>query len=309
VALEEFTRMRPNARIINLETSVTRSEDYAPKGINYRMSPSNTACLTAAGIDCCALANNHVLDWGRRGLLDTLETLAHLRIKTVGAGHNLREASAPAVVDIAEERRLLVFSYGCATSGIPGNWAATIERPGVNLLIEISEKTASQVAEDIARMRRPDDLGVVSMHWGANWGYEIPDAQRRFAHALIERTNVSVIHGHSSHHPKAIEVYRDRLILYGCGDFLNDYEGIAGYETFRDDLVLMYFIDIAPTGILAALELVPLQIRKFQLIRPSADDIRWLHQTLDRECRKFESVVAMKPQGYFTLSWEPHNSP
>ena len=55
---------------------------------------------------------------------------------------------------------------------------------------------------------------VVSVHWGANWGYEIPDAQRRFAHALIDRTNVSVIHGHSSHHPRAIDVYRDRLILY-----------------------------------------------------------------------------------------------
>jgi poly-gamma-glutamate synthesis protein (capsule biosynthesis protein) len=309
VALDEFTRMRPKARIINLETSITHSEDCAPKGINYRMSPANAACLTAAGIDCCVLANNHVLDWGHRGLLDTLETLSHLRIKAAGAGHNLREASAPAVLDIAEERRLLVFSYGCVTSGIPDNWAATDERPGVNLLTEISEKTASQVAEDIAHTRRPDDLVVVSMHWGANWGYEIPDAQRRFAHALIHRANVWVIYGHSSHHPKAIEVYQDRLILYGCGDFLNDYEGIAGHETFRDDLVLMYFVDIDLTGTLAALKLVPLQIRKFQLVRPSEDDIRWLHQALDRECRKFGSAVATKPQGYFTLSWEAGNPP
>jgi len=309
VALDEFACMRPTTRVINLETSITRSEDYAPKGINYRMSPANADCLRAAGIDCCMLANNHVLDWGRRGLLDTLETLAHLRIKTAGAGHNLREASAPAVLDIAEERRLLVFSYGCVTSGIPGNWAATNERPGVNLLTEISEKTASEVAEDIARTRRPDDLVVVSMHWGANWGYEIPDAQRHFAHALIDRANVSVIHGHSSHHPKAIEVYRDRLILYGCGDFLNDYEGIAGYERFRDDLVLMYFADIAPAGTLAALEIAPLQIRKFQLVRPSADDVSWLHQVLDREYRKFGSAVAAKPQGGFTVSWGVRNPP
>ena len=181
------------------------------------------------------------------------------------------------------------------------NWPATNERPGVNLLTEISDNAASEAAEDIARTRRPDDLVVVSMHWGANWGYEIPDAQRRFAHALIDRINVSVIHGHSSHHPKAIEVYRDRLILYGCGDFLNDYEGIAGYEKFRDHLVLMYFVDIAPAGTLAALEVVPLQIRKFQLVRPSADDICWLHQVLDRG--KFGSAVAGKPQGRLTLSW------
>ena len=70
-ALDEFKRMRPDARIINLETSITRSEDYARKGINYRMSPKNADCLKAAAIDCCVLGNNHILDWGRRGLLDT----------------------------------------------------------------------------------------------------------------------------------------------------------------------------------------------------------------------------------------------
>ena len=88
-ALDEFNRLRPVARIINLETSITRSDDYAPKGINYRMSPENADCLKAAAIDCCVLGNNHVLDYGRRGLLDTLETLARLKIKIAGAGRNL----------------------------------------------------------------------------------------------------------------------------------------------------------------------------------------------------------------------------
>ncbi len=76
-ALDEMNRMRPDARIINLETSITHSEDYVPKGINYRMSPENADCLQAAAIGCCVLGNNHVLDWNRRGLLDTLATLQH----------------------------------------------------------------------------------------------------------------------------------------------------------------------------------------------------------------------------------------
>ena len=117
--LGEFERMQPDARIINLETSITRSEDYAPKGINYRMSPENADCLKAAAIDCCVLGNNHILDWGRRGLLDTLATLEHLQIKTSGAGRNLGEASAPAVLDIAGNGRVLVFSFACVTSGTP----------------------------------------------------------------------------------------------------------------------------------------------------------------------------------------------
>ena len=60
---------RPDARIVNLETSITRRDDCdREKGIHYRVSPENAACLAAARIDVCALANNHVLDWGTAGL-------------------------------------------------------------------------------------------------------------------------------------------------------------------------------------------------------------------------------------------------
>ncbi len=304
-ALDEFNRVRPDARIINLETSITRSEDYAKKGINYRMSPDNADCLKVAAIDCCVLGNNHILDWGRRGLLDTLATLQHLKIKTAGAGRNLGEASAPAVLNIAKNGRVLVFSFAFVTSGTPRTWIASSENPGVNLLTELSEAGALRVADQIARTRSSSgDLIIVSVHWGPNWGYDIPHQQRRFAHALIDKANVSIVYGHSSHHPKAIEVYRDRLILHGCGDFLNDYEGIRGYEEYRDDLVLMYFADIEPAGTLAALEIVPLQIRNFQLVRPSKQDSYWMQHTLDRESQKFGVGVASGPERRLTLSWK-----
>jgi poly-gamma-glutamate capsule biosynthesis protein CapA/YwtB (metallophosphatase superfamily) len=303
-ALDEFARMRPHSRIINLETSITHSEDYEPKGINYRMSPENTECLRAAAIDCCVLGNNHILDWGRGGLLETLATLEEFQIKSAGAGKNLAQAGAPAALDISRDRRFLVFSFACVTSGIPHSWTAASDRPGVNFLTKISEETVLRVAEEIARMRGPNDLVIVSVHWGPNWGYAVPDAQRSFAHTLIDRAGVSIVHGHSSHHPKAIEVYRDRLVLYGCGDFLNDYEGISGYEKYRDDLVLMYFADIEPAGTLAALEIVPLQIRKFQLVYPSKDDICWMQHTLDRECRRFGTCIEVQPDRYLTLRWK-----
>jgi poly-gamma-glutamate synthesis protein (capsule biosynthesis protein) len=75
-ALAELERVRPDARIVNLETAVTVSSDPWPeKRIHYRMHPANVPCLTAAKIDCCVLANNHVLDWGHAGLEETLAAL------------------------------------------------------------------------------------------------------------------------------------------------------------------------------------------------------------------------------------------
>ena len=302
-ALNELNLRQPDARIINLETSITRREDFVRKGINYRMSPENAVCLRAADIDCCVLANNHVLDWGRVGVIDTLDTLDRLQINFAGAGRDLQEASTPAVLDISGKGRVLIFAFACPTSGAPRSWLATPKLSGVNILSDLSAAAVRQIAEQVARVRQLKDVAIVSLHWGPNWGYDIPGEQRSFAHALIE-AGIAVIYGHSSHHAKAIEAYRDGLILYGCGDFLNDYEGITGYETYRSDLGLMYFVDVVPeSGALVALEIVPLLIRKFQLIRSSSRDIDWVQQTLDRESCRFGARVELKPSGALALNW------
>jgi poly-gamma-glutamate synthesis protein (capsule biosynthesis protein) len=237
--LAELARVAPDVRIVNLETSVTASDDYwRGKGINYRMHPENIESLMAARLDVCSLANNHVLDYGYPGLVDTLETLARVGLKHAGAGRNLTEAQAPAIVALAGGTRVIVFAFGTETSGIPSNWAARADRPGVDLLPDLSEATAARIVERVRQARRERDLVVASIHWGSNWGYDVGSEQVRFAHRLVDG-GVDLVHGHSSHHPRPIELYRSRLILYGCGDFINDYEGIEGYEQFRDDLVLM----------------------------------------------------------------------
>ncbi len=123
-ALAELGRSKPNLRIINLETTITRSDDYLDKGINYRMSPENAKCLAAAGVDCCVLANNHMLDWGPSGLADTVTALQRLKIKSVGAGRNHAEAEAPAVLSVAGKGRVLGFplrfqAAGPRAAGVP----------------------------------------------------------------------------------------------------------------------------------------------------------------------------------------------
>ncbi len=304
-ALEELERFRPHVRIINLETSVTRSDDALPKGINYRMHPANIPCVTAAGIDCCALANNHILDWGRAGLEETLDTLSHAGLKPVGAGRDLAQAAASAVLDVPDRGRVVVFAFGSTTSGIPGDWAATAQRPGVNLLHNLSPETVRKIAEGVESVKRRRDIVVASIHWGGNWGYGIPSRQTRFARALVDEAGVDVVHGHSSHHVKGIEVYRDRPIIYGCGDLLTDYEGIGGYEQFRGDLGLMYFPALDPcTGRLLRFEATPTRVRRFRLHRASGEEAIWLCKVLQRECAPFGVRAVLREDNTVQLHWD-----
>ncbi len=305
-ALEELEQLQPDLRLINLETSVTTSDDYwEGKGIHYRMHPENVLSLTAAKIDYCSLANNHVLDWGYAGLIETLDTLKKVNINCAGAGLNLQEAETPAVMEVEGKGRVIVFSYGLETSGIPFSWAASEDKPGVNLLENLSEQTIQHINAKVEAVKQTGDIVVASIHWGSNWGYEIPPEQTEFAHKLIDEAGVDVIHGHSSHHVKGIEVYKEKIIIYGSGDFLNDYEGIGGYENFRNDLALMYFVSVDPsTGKLVHLQMTPIQIKHFKANRASRADALWLRDVLNRESKKFGTRVEMNHDNTLTLRWD-----
>jgi hypothetical protein len=170
-ALAEVARVRPDAWIANLETAVTASGDRAAKGIHYRMHPANAACLAASGVDLWTLANNHVLDWGRSGLLETLATLRAQGLRSAGAGRDAAEAGAPALLPSGGGARVIVLAFGSVTSGIPEDWAAAEGRPGVNLL---EGTTAAEIGAGLRRAKRPGDIVVASIHWGGNWGYGIP---------------------------------------------------------------------------------------------------------------------------------------
>ena len=280
-----------DVRIVNLETTMTRAGKPAPKGINYRCNPANVPCLEAARIDCCVLSNNHVLDWGEEGLIETLDTLERADIQHAGAGRDLTEAEAPAMLQLPGGGRLLVHALGAPSSGVPASWAAGPGHPGVNYLGDF-DRAFDRLRPRIAAEKQEGDVVIVSIHWGSNWGYEIPDSQRRFAHRLIDEAAVDIVHGHSSHHARMIELFSGKPILYGCGDFLNDYEGISGEEEYRPDLVLAYRMVLEAGGRLSSLELLPFRIVKFRLQRATHEEARWLAATLDRECRLFGGRVA-----------------
>jgi poly-gamma-glutamate synthesis protein (capsule biosynthesis protein) len=236
-------------------------------------------------------------------LTETLQILNTVGIAHSGAGNDAKEAMHPALLSTAGKGRVLLFSLGSITSGIPPEWKATSISPGLNLLDDLSETTAARVCDQMHAHQQPGDLVVASIHWGSNWGYEIPREQIAFAHRLIE-DGVAIVHGHSSHHVKAIEVFKGRLILYGCGDFITDYEGISGHEKFRGDLALMYFVELDEgSGELIAARMIPMQMRRFRLERASHDDAKWLCNLLNELGNPFATQTYLGEHNTLMLDW------
>ncbi|XP_013397781.1 uncharacterized protein LOC106164428 [Lingula anatina] len=295
-ALEILEEKKPDIRLINLETSITTSETpWLGKGINYRMHPGNVETLKEAKIDCCVLSNNHVLDWGYPGLEETLSTLRSANITYVGAGKDISEAQQPAVFDLPNKGRVLIFAGGHRSSGVFDEWQARKGKSGVNILnIDQLSHTVHELSQQVKKAKKPGDIVILSIHWGGNWGFKVPDMFQRFAHSAIDSAGVDVIHGHSSHHVKGVEVYKGKLIIYGCGDFLNDYEGIfhPDHVPYRSELSLMYLVDLDPeTGDLVNLLMVPTMTKKMCVRRAEEEGVKWLHETMHMECKKLGGGV------------------
>jgi poly-gamma-glutamate synthesis protein (capsule biosynthesis protein) len=300
-ALAVLTSRSVDVRVVNLETAITGSGEFAPgKTVHYRMNPANIDCLGVARPEVCGLANNHVLDFGRRGLAETLAALGRAGLPAAGAGPDDAWAWQPVTVPV-RGGRVVVYCFAAAGSGVPAGWAAAADRAGVALLPELSPTTLGLVADRIRRAKRPGDVVVASVHWGSNWGYPVGTDQVRFGHGLID-AGADLVHGHSSHHPRPVELYRGKLVLHGCGDFIDDYEGITGHQQYRPDLRLLYLASVDPgTGTLARLRMIPLQARQMRLRHAAPADVDWLQQTLDRISRPYQASIHREPDGTLAL--------
>ena len=206
----------------------------------------------------------------------TLFLAADVRGRAAAVGAGAYADTLVGAVPVPGGGRVVIFSCGTGSSGIPAGWAAAPGRAGLDFLPDLSDATADELIGRARAAKGPGDVVVVSIHWGSNWGYAVGPDQVRFAHRLIDG-GVDLIHGHSSHHPGPVEVFGGKLVLYGGGDCINDYEGITGHERYRGDLRLLYFASLHPgTGTLAGLRMAPMQARNLRLHRARQADARWL---------------------------------
>jgi poly-gamma-glutamate synthesis protein (capsule biosynthesis protein) len=267
-----------------LETAVTESIHNTDvpfyKRINYHLHTSNFKTLFDAyaraddGPVVICMANNHILDFGRSAFEAETLSMSRPQGTTIsGIGGDFSEASQPSIIG----EMVSVYSVATECSGTPKDWAATDRRSGLVLLPSISSRSSVNKAMEILQTVFPEEkqgLRVLSIHWGPNWAYRHGDDdgamyRRALAHRIIDELGVDIIYGHSSHHARGIEKYHSKLILYGAGDLINDYEG---FENPGDEAYVkfgaLYIVDVDPsTGELQKLTLVPTFMDRLRLRR------------------------------------------
>ncbi|MFP4432428.1 MAG: CapA family protein [Spirochaetota bacterium] len=295
-ALGVLEKHRPGLILGNLETSITQSGDFDPtKGIHYRCHPENVAILSSLGTNstlAVTLANNHVLDLGEVGLRETLSILEAAGVPFAGAGITATEAHRGIRLDPQDGSKPVALVAAClGDSGVPEEWNAGNRRPGVFRLPGLGSEAMALIKESLSPYPREEHTTVLSIHWGSNWGYDVSEDKQRFARSLVDQGVVDIVFGHSSHHPKPFEIRRGKPIFYGAGDFVNDYEGIRGHESYRPELALLYLVDRGSRGTDAAqqgwetpsLRLAPFERYKMRLRAAGEEKRRWIAKTLSRE--------------------------
>lgn len=297
----------------NLETALTTSERRWPsKVFNYRSHPGNVKCLTEVGMGggggrgYVSLANNHTLDWEVEGLNETVKTLEENGVAYAGAGRSKEEASRPARLrlgDVGNGWTVKCWSF----SDHPRDWKAVDAFNLIDYTSNGREEMKRQIRGEVQLPHSGGQDGgavglkVVSLHWGPNYRWHPNKEIVDLAHWLIDECDVDLIHGHSSHHIQGVEIYKGKLVVYGCGDFVDDY---AVDPTFRNDLSATWRVTVGEKDDdgkrlgeaeleIRKLEVFPHRIRLFQanLLGRQDEDHQWVENRFRELCHEFGTKV------------------
>ena len=192
----------------NLEGPITPGRKINNLEMVFRADPAVAEALKEAGFAMVSLANNHTLNFGAKGLTDTLRYLKAADIKFVGAGESLPEAYAPVYLE-RKGRKFAFLAYQFARYRTPE------DHPGVACM------DLEKMAENVQTARSQADFVIVSLHAGDEYSANPNPMQVTFAHAAID-AGADLVLGHHPHVVQKIEEYKQKFIFYSLGNFVFD---------------------------------------------------------------------------------------
>jgi poly-gamma-glutamate capsule biosynthesis protein CapA/YwtB (metallophosphatase superfamily) len=239
----------------NLETTITNSITKFPnKVFNYKLHPKYSYVLKQNGLDYLNLANNHILDYKKKGLIDTIKVLDNLNIIHTGAGLTKNDAQKIKSITIKNQKINILsaadhYDFWEAPEGI---WYYNID----------NDENYGNIIEWIKKNRKDDgSLWIFSTHWGSNWEPNVTPNKKRMAYDLVHH-GINIIHGTSSHHVQPIEIMENSVIFYGMGDFVDDYAIDVNY---RSDLSMIADLNIDKNGKINKIIINPTKIENYQV--------------------------------------------
>lgn len=198
--------------MVNLETAVTGRGTPQPKTYHFRAPVSTYAAVQAAGIDLVSIANNHTLDYGQVGLIDTLESATAAKMPVVGAGRNVVEAYEPYVTTVKGVR---IGVVGLSqVRELAEQWKPTATRPGIAMAFDMELSTAA-----VKKARSVSDLVIVYLHWGTE-GSNCPNGDQKNAARALAEAGAHIIVGTHAHVPQGDGFVGSTYVHYGLGNFL-----------------------------------------------------------------------------------------
>jgi len=193
--------------LANLEGPIAREAEKLDRNYSYRVKPKLSGAMLKAGINVVTLANNHLLDCGREGVLETLHALKEIGVAAIGAGVDKAAAHAPAILTAGGLRIGFLGYYWNRRTSARGPW------PGSAM-----DNPPEVLAADITGLRGQVDRIVVTFHWGAPYVREPSEADRAKARFAVE-CGADVVIGHHPHVVQPFEIYQKKPIFYSVGNF------------------------------------------------------------------------------------------
>lgn len=276
--------------IVNLECAVTTNPSIwsgASKAFYFGAPPQAAQILSNCGVNLVSLANNHILDYDIRGLLDTLSYLKQQNIHYTGAGKNIEEAQTPAYVSVQNLKFGMV-----AFCDHQQDFAAKKDTPGMAYLDLDNEKNSlKQIEYSLNVMHKAEvDWPILSLHWGPNMVHRPSKQFIRIAHAAIDM-GYKLLFGHSAHVFQGIEIYHDYPIIYAAGDLVDDY---YVDPEFKNDHQLLIEVEISGKN-LQSITLHPVFISYCQTEPANEKQFDFIAARAEKLCQEFDTIV--KRQG------------
>lgn len=264
--------------LINLETTLTNSTTIVPKVFNFKADPAVVKTLKIGNIQVVNLANNHSLDFGIEGLEETIATLNQAEIAHVGVGMNMSEAQKPVII-VRNGVRIGIIGL---TDNEP-TWIATNTKPGTNYISISSPPKA--VFEAVKDLKSKVDICIITIHCGPNMQEYPSEEFIRLAHRIVD-AGADIFHGHSAHVVQGIQKYKDRIIIYDSGDFVDDY---AVDPQLRNDLSFLFSVEVEHYK-LKRLILLPVIISNMQVNKAEGADAQLIIDLMKKRSIPFGTL-------------------